>query len=231
MRFYEKRIFWLICISIIIFLIGVVYFYKEYITFSFELIIPLNSNDFLLFLGTLITLFSWLFWWLYRLDIQEEKDKHLWYIRTINDRIWKKIDWNFFTDIQKAKKFCEKEIYYIVPYWYRFNISSIDDEVISDAEYEETEYDKIRTKISKNFSLDTIYNELENVKEFIDLEYFIKRLDSKNINNFDIKEKWIVNENFFYFDKINDFKNTILNEIDKHNDFIIVEWYYYLYKI
>lgn len=231
MRIYNKRVFWLIIITFIILIIWIFYFYKESINISLELIIPLNSNDFILFLWTLFTLSSWLFWWLYKLDLQEEKEKHLWYIRTINDRIWKKIDWNFFTNIEKAKKFCDKEEYYILPFWSKYNISNIDfyENEVRPGNKKEKPFEERKIEKYKKFNIQEILDDVDikNQREFIDFDKYIKNLDLHWKNKFDKNSKIVV-EN--YIEKNNLDKDILINLFENWNDFVIIEWYCYLYK-
>lgn len=226
-----KKTYSLIVIYIIILIFWHILFFKNTVNLDIKFLSPFSLNYYFSFLSIIFWSFFWIYKWLDLRDLQEEKEKHLWYIRTINDRVWKKIDWNFFTDIEKAKKFCEKEEYYIVPYWYKFNISSIDNEEIVDTINEKSEYDLLKDKVKNNFSIDILYTELKDVKEFINLEYFIERLDSKKINNFDIQSQKLVSETFFELNSINENKNELLAQIESQNDFIIIEWYYYIYKL
>lgn len=221
----------MIFIYTLILIIGHILFFKNTISFSINFSYPFSLEYYISFLSIIMWSFFWIYKWLDLRDLQEEKEKHLWYIRTINDRIWKKIDWNFFTDIEKAKKFCDKEEYYIVPYWYKFNISSINNEEIVDTINEKSEYDLLKDKIKNNFSIDILYTELKDVKEFINLEYFIERLDSKKINNFNIQSQKLVSEIFFELNSINKNSKELLCQIETQNDFIIIEWYYYIYKL
>jgi len=233
MKFYEKRIFWLIIIFIFIFYVWTSYFYKNTLDISINIIFPLNSTDYWYFIWILATFFLWLFWWLYKLDLQEEKEKHLSYIRTINDRIWKKIDWNFFNNINEARKFCEKNEYYIVPYWYKYNISEIDFNLI----YYDDELWESTAKIVDYIwieDIDLILKKLENefiwennisIKEFLEIDSFIEYLDNIKKNKLDINYLWEV------LFRNNITSNDIIEYIKKWKDFTIIEWYYYLYKI
>ncbi len=237
MKYYERRFFRLILIFIIIFIIWSLYFYNSIIEFNVNLKIPLESKNYLTFIWILVSSFWGLFWWLYKLDLQEEKEKHLHYIRTINDRIWNKIDWNFFSDIKKARDFCKKEKYYIVPYWYRYNISEIDfSQIIPN-------FNKNWEEISKNTKIDEykkfndinqILNKLENeniwenknVKTFLEIDDFINYLDKEN--EWNKLEDNYRNENLIYKNNIT--LEQVLSLIESRNDFIIIEWYLYLYK-
>lgn len=228
MKFYKKRVFWLILLTIVLFSIWTIYFYKENFKIYLELTLPTKSKDFVAFFWALIALFSWLFWWLYKLDLQEEKEKHLWYIRTINDRINKKIDWNFFTDIEKARKFCDKEEYYILPFWFKYNTSNIDfkqNEYNSEADNDEEKIEKF-----KKLSLEEILNneELLYEREFLDFNKYIKNLDLHWKNKFN-KESKIIVEN--YFEKNNIKNDDLINLFQEWKDFVIIEWYCYLYKL
>ena len=59
--------------------------------------------------------------------------------------------------------------------------------------------------------------------EFINLEYFIERLDRKKINSFDIQNQNLVNEIFFELNSINKDSKELLEQIETQNDFIIIE--------
>jgi hypothetical protein len=164
--------------------------------------------------------------------LQEEKEKHLWYIRTINDRVWKKIDWNFFTDIEKAKKFCDKEKYYILPFWSKYNISNIDfyeiEVTYNKKDNQANEYKKIEKY--KNLDVQEILDDVDikSQKEFIDFDKYIKNLDLHWKNKFD-KDSKIIVENYFEKNKLE--KNILINLFENSKDFVVIEWYCYLYKL
>ena len=92
------------------------------------------------------------------------------------------------------------------------------------------ELDKYNDEITDIEVINIILDNLNDYKEFVDLEYFIKRLDSSNKNTFETNST-LVSENFLNKDDILIHKDTFLSFLEKLEDFIIIEWYYYLYKI
>lgn len=233
-----KRTHTLIFIYVVIFIIINILFLKNKITIS----IPLPIEYYFSFLSIFLWSFFWVYKWMDLKDLHEDKQKHLWYLRIINDRIWKKIDWNFFTDIEKAKKFCDKEEYYIIPYGYRYNISEIDfSEIIQefDKNWEEKSRYTKKEVYEKFNDFDEILLELSkeeidenlSVKNFIEIDTYISTLEKKWKNNFnlkDIAELEKINERIFVKDLIN--LDSLKEIIRAEKDFIIIEWYYYLYR-
>ena len=223
-----KRTHFLIIVYIIIFIIWNILFFKNTINFEIKFSSSFSLSYYFSFLSLLVGSFFWIYKWLDLRDLQEEKEKHLWYIRTINDRVWAKIDWNFFTDIKKAKKFCDREVYYILPFWFKYNISNID---FFEEEYDLKENNN-NEKINKfiKMSKEEILNDEEILyhKEFIDLDKYIKNLDLHWENEFS-KDSKIIVEN--YYERVNITNDILINLFKNWKDFVIIEWYYYVYKI
>lgn len=213
-------------------MIGHVLFFKNTINFSIIFSYPFSWEYYTSFLSIVVWSFFWIYKWLDLRDLHEEKEKHLWYIRTINDRVWRKIDWNFFTEIEKAKQFCDKEEYYILPFGFKYNISNIDfyENEVSVGNKEEDAYEEKKIEKFKKLTLQEILSNEEILyqREFIDFDKYIKNLNLHWENEFDKNSKIIV-EN--YIEKVNLEKDTLIDLFENWKDFVIIEWYCYLYKL
>lgn len=179
-----------------------------------------------------------LFWRSFTItEIQDEKNNHLSYLRTIKEKEGI-IDILYFEDFNEAKnKFKSYKKWYILPIWYLYDIWELDrvwkDIIIE--RLENTEINNLTISL-----LDWLENgddyKLEYAKKFIDLEEYIEKMNNKWKKIFSLNDKGIQDifseEYFIELDnKEKIVKKEKIIEVLKKNisSFTLIKGYYILY--